>query len=160
MVVINPGYVLGPVFNARHGKASPIIVRNMMVGKMPACPKIHLGLVDVREVATAHVEARERPSVSGRYVVVHEGRWLREIAATLKGMYPDRKISTRAMPNLLMHLAALMDPALDRAMLRRLLGRAVRFDNGRSRAGLGLVYRPIDDTLKDTVDSMALSGQI
>ena len=155
VVVINPGYVLGPVFNTRHSKASPIIVRNMLRGKMPVCPKIHLGLVDVREVATAHVEALERETVSGRYVVVHESRWLREIAAALRVICPDRKISSRTMPNVLMYLASIIDSTIDRAMLRRLLGRAVQFDNGRSRADLGLVYRPIEETLKDTVDSMA-----
>ena len=160
VVVINPGYVLGPIFNARHAKASPIIIRDIMREKMPACPKLHLGLVDVREVATAHVEALERPDANGRYVVVNEGRWMRDIAIALRGAHPDRKISTRVIPNLALHLVAFLDKRLDRATLRRLLGREVRFDNRRSIADLGLSYRPIDETLKATVDSMKLAGQI
>ena len=160
VVVINPGYVLGPVFNGRHSKASPIIVRNMLTGKMPACPRIHLGLVDVREVADAHVAALEDPSASGRYIVVNEGRWIRDIALTLKEMFPDREIATRRMPNLLMYLAAFFDPTLDRATLRRVLGRAVAFDSSRSQAELGLTYRPLRETLKDTVQSMTLAGLV
>jgi nucleoside-diphosphate-sugar epimerase len=159
-VVINPGYVLGPIFNARHAKASPIIVREIMRGKMPACPKLHLGLVDVREVATAHAEAVERADAAGRYVVVHEGRWMRDIAIALRRSHPDRKISTRVIPNFLLHLLAFLDKRLDPGTLRRLLGREVRFDNRRSIAGLGLDYRPIDETLKATVDTMKITHQI
>ena len=37
----------------------------LISGSMPACPKIHMGIVDVRDVAKAHIFAMKEEKTDG-----------------------------------------------------------------------------------------------
>jgi dihydroflavonol-4-reductase len=52
----NPGFVIGPLLN-KQGGASQDIVTQIMKGKLPGLPPIHFPVVDVRDVADAHIKA-------------------------------------------------------------------------------------------------------
>lgn len=157
-VFINPSLVIGPVYTKAHAKASPSVIRDLFSGTFPACPQMHFGLVDVREVATAHVEAALRPTVSGRIILSAESWWMQDMAKALKAAWPDRKIKTGKLPNLVMRVVALFDKRVSSAVMKNLLGRACNYDNQRGRALLDLVYRPVSDSLRDTVESMLAGG--
>ena len=153
-VSINPVLVAGPVYNQRHTRASPMVVRDLLVGAFPACRQFSFGIVDVREVAWAHAEAMTHKSPSKRYILCNESRWMVEISRTLAELYPHCKIPTSKLPNFLMYLLAIFDKRLSFANLRNLLGQATKFDNSRSVNELEVKYRPIRETLKDCCDSM------
>ncbi|MCB9527987.1 MAG: NAD-dependent epimerase/dehydratase family protein [Myxococcales bacterium] len=158
VVALLPSMVFGPVFTRDHLRTSPGVLRDLLVGTFPAVPRIHLNVVDARDVALAHALAVEKPGVAGRFIVSREGRWMRELALDLARLCPAYKIRTGALPDLLMYAAAVFDPRLSLRTARRLLGRAARFDNRRSREVLGLDYRPLDETLRDAVESMVALG--
>ena len=48
--VINPGFIMGPC-RPTPGFTSGEIIKKMMIGEMPSVPSVHVGCVDVRDVA-------------------------------------------------------------------------------------------------------------
>ena len=61
--MINPGTMLGPLWNGDPGTSGEI-VRRMLRGAMPMTPNIILDFVDVRDVAAAHVAALRDPAAA------------------------------------------------------------------------------------------------
>jgi nucleoside-diphosphate-sugar epimerase len=53
---VNPGLVVGPLLVKAEG-ASQKYISNLLTGQFPSVPKIYLPLVDVRDVADAHILA-------------------------------------------------------------------------------------------------------
>jgi nucleoside-diphosphate-sugar epimerase len=155
LVTIQPAYVLGPLYTTTHMRSSPTLMRDLLLGNFPMAPRFSFGVVDVRDVADAHVNALELPNASGRYMINHQSMWVREMALLLKQAFPDNKrIPTRNMPNFLMYIAALFDKRLSFSFLRRNLGTRSQFDNSKSINELGITYRNINDTIIDTGKSM------
>ena len=153
LVVMNPGFVQGPVLARAHRKSSPAFVRGLMMRSQPACPRIHFSLVDVRDVALAHVNAFERAEAKGRYLLVKGGLWMREMAKILAPKFPDYPVPTLPLPAPLVYVAALFDKRMSFDYLRRSLGKATRFDGSRAPKELGFTYRPLEQTLIDTAQS-------
>lgn len=160
LVVINPGMVMGPVFNKRHSRASPIFVRDILRKANPAHPKICLPIVDARDVAFAHLAAYRRPDATGRHIVASENRWIREIAETLTAEYPDRGLRTSELPNVVVKLAATFSKHLDRHLIADTLGRRPQYDGSHAPSALGFTYRDVDETLLETARSMVSLGLV
>ncbi len=77
LVVINPGMVLGPVLGHEIG-TSVAVVRNLLKGNYPALPKFAVPVVDVRDVADAHVQALSVAAAAGeRFLIAGEALPLR-----------------------------------------------------------------------------------
>ena len=158
LVTINPVVVFGPAYTKAHTKGSNAFLRDLISGGYPAAPPIHLGVVDVREVATAHAEALERPDANGRHLLCAGGRWIAELAQILRREFPDYKVPTRSLPALAMYAAAIFDKRLSLSMVRRLANNPVMVDNSRSKSALGICYRPVEDSVRDAVNSMVGGG--
>lgn len=157
-VAINPVLVLGPVFTEAHVRTSVGVFRDLLVGTFPAVPRLFFNVVDVRDVALAHVRAVERDDVDGRFILSHSGLWMRELAQHIARVCPEYRIKTGRLPDAAMWLVALVDPRVTFATLRMLLGREARVDNRRSREVLGVEYRDLDETLRDTARSLVEQG--
>jgi dihydroflavonol-4-reductase len=68
--VVNPVGVFGPVLGPDYS-SSIAIIKMLMDGAMPAAPKIHFGLVDVRDVADLHIRAMTSAAANGeRFIAV------------------------------------------------------------------------------------------
>ena len=145
---VNPVMVYGPVLAPAHLRASPIFVRNMLLGKMSLLPRINMGVVDVRDVADAHVAAVEDEQAPARRLLCAGNRWLSDIARALQPRYPGRKISSREIPNLLLYLYSYFDDRMTPAMAREMAGVVPQYD------GSGWRYRDLDQTILDTAESM------
>lgn len=158
LVTINPTFVLGPLYIRSHIRSSPAIVRDLLRGKFPLVPNFHFGIVDVRDVAIAHAEALRREDASGRHLLDGRGLWLREMAAILRATYPDRRIPRLPMPDVAMYLLAAFDKRLTWNFLRRNLGVARRLDNHRSIERLGIQYRSVGESVRDTARCLVDNG--
>jgi nucleoside-diphosphate-sugar epimerase len=158
LVALNPVVVMGPLKVRAHNRSSPNMLRDLVTGKMPGCPRFFLNLVDVRDVATAHVRALEQPEARGRYLLHAEGLWMQEMARLVRPHFPALPIRTRRLPDLALYAAALFDKRLTWRWLRRNLGEVTRVDATRSKKELGLEYRPIEQTLVDTCQSFVELG--
>jgi len=113
----------------------------------------------VRDVADALVTGAET-GTNGRFILNKQSMWMREMAQTLKPLYPRLKIRTWQLPDLVMYLAPLFEKRLSFDFLKRNLGRMDRVDNSKARLELGLSLRPVEQTLRDTVDSMIDGGYL
>jgi len=70
--VINPGGIFGPILIKSFGTTVGII-KSMLSGDMPGIVDASVMVVDVRDVARAHIIAMEKPECNGkRYILVGE----------------------------------------------------------------------------------------
>lgn len=161
VVSILPGYVVGPVYTQEHLRSSPTLLRDLFTGKFPMAPRFNFGTVDVRDVADAHVNALEIPQASGRYLLSSVNMSVLEMAQIMKQHFPHRtKIPQRNMPNFLMYLIALFDKRVNFAFLRRNLDQVSLFDHTRSVEELKICYRPKEQSIIDTCQSMLDGGLV
>ncbi|MBV8663748.1 MAG: hypothetical protein JO107_11655, partial [Hyphomicrobiales bacterium] len=65
LAVINPSLILGPLLDEDPG-TSAIAVTRLLNGTVPAAPRLAFAIVDVRDVAAAHVAALADPKAGGR----------------------------------------------------------------------------------------------
>merc|ERR1719491_1516863 len=65
---INPSMVFGPALAKPHAKASPYVFRQALYGNPQ--PNLPYSVVDVRDVAKAHVEAMLRPEANGKRFIL------------------------------------------------------------------------------------------
>ncbi len=160
LTCILPSLVLGPVLAEQHLRTSPAVLVELLKGAFPGVPDLHFGVVDVRDVALAHVRAMEVERPSERYVCSAASAALRDMARTLREVAPHAKVPTRALPDVLLYATALFDPRLTFGFLRKNLGRAPRFDNARIRRELGVDFRPVPETVADTARSIVEGGYL
>ncbi|MZR31236.1 NAD-dependent epimerase/dehydratase family protein [Sneathiella litorea] len=152
--VINPGFVLGPMIDP-DTSASHEVVRRLMAREVPGLPNIGFSLVDVRDVATAHVIALTHKSAPGnRYICVAESLSFREIARRLHLHLSDRnyRIPQRPVPDWLVRALALFSPTF-RLIVSR-LGPATKFDTSRIRQHFDWTPIPMSQSITETADSM------
>jgi len=146
LTVINPALVYGPPLDARYGTSLALIER-LLRGRDPAMPRLANSVVDVRDVAEAHVRAFANTATMGmRIPVANETLWFREVAEAVKADFPDRKIATREAPDLLMRAMGIFDPAI-RSIVPA-LGRFDRVSNLRARQVLGMSLIPAREAVR------------
>lgn len=112
LAVINPGVILGPLLDDDAGTSGQMVLR-LLNGSVPAAPKLHLGFVDVRDVAAMHVAAMTSPAAGGHRHIASEGNFsFMDLANMLRSAFPDyaRKIPRYELPNWLVRLYGLFDP--------------------------------------------------
>lgn len=165
LVVINPFLVIGPSLTASLNTSNSAI-RNLLNGTYPGILAIAWGLVDVRDVSTAHIRAFEVPEASGRHLCCNVTRSMREVAQILRDQgqgerypLPSRSLDG-ALGTLLVRLFATFESPGTRSYLRTHLGRAPKFDNTKIREQLGVQFRPIEDSLRDLVPDLEQWGHL
>jgi nucleoside-diphosphate-sugar epimerase len=158
LTAVHPSFVLGPVLAKAHLKSSPSAIRTLLRRQYPACPNLSFAVVDVRDVAAAHAQALEVESPAPRYIVTSEPLFMPEMARILKKHFPDKPIPTRKMPDLVMYLAPLVDKRLSFGFVRRNLGKQRVLSNDRARRELGLTFRPAEESIVATAQTLLDAG--
>lgn len=155
---INPVTVVGPVLGADYSHSIRLI-RGMLEGQ-PGNPRINSGFVDVRDLADLHVRAMTHESASGeRFIAIAgESMWLAEVAQVLKARMgrAARHVSTRVLPNWLVRLGALRDPALRGSL--PLLGLNLNATSKKAMSMLGWSPRPREEGIVATAESLVRLG--
>ena len=161
LVVINPGFILGPSLSRRVDATSVTLLRRLLAGEFSTgVPGLSFGVVDVREVARAHFEAAVREQVYGRHIVVSTQASLLEFAQTVDRLYPGmHPVPQKEVPKWLLYLLA---PKLELSWryIRRNVGIPLRYDNRKSKEALALFYRPLEETLEDHRDQLVADGLV
>ena len=157
--VINPVGVFGPVLGADYS-ASILIVQRMMDGAMPGAPKLYFGAVDVRDVADLHIRAMTHPAAKGERFLAVAGDFMSmlEIAKVLKARMgaSAKRVPTRQLPNWLLHVAALRDPAIK--LILPELGKVKNATNEKARRVLGWAPRSNEEAVAATAESLVRLG--
>eukprot|EP01043_Picozoa_sp_COSAG02_P010507 COSAG02_NODE_370_length_23672_cov_318.104738_10_plen_226_part_00 len=179
-----------------HTKASPSFLRDFLYGNKK--PDAWISVVDVRDVARAHLLALRKPEAAGeRYIVALDksAARLSQLAAATAEALPEYAIKPRMTPGWQVSMflnwhwlcgalvaggvgtviattrskgyvpsviagavgvfaLALLYKFAPKPYLKKVLQTEVRFNAEKSRSELGLTYRPMEETLRDTAHSM------
>jgi nucleoside-diphosphate-sugar epimerase len=153
--VVNPVLVCGPVLGADYA-TSILVVQKMLAGRMPGCPRLSFGLVDVRDVADLHLRAMLHPAASGERFLAVAGDFLSmlEIATVLRRRLgaAARKVPTRELPDWLVHAAALWDPAVRQILPE--LGKPKNATAAKAQRVLDWKPRSNEDAIVATAESL------
>lgn len=156
LVTVNPGLVLGPLLRAER-TTSVEVVRLLLAREVPAVPRLGFAVVDVRDVATAHRLAMERPEAAGnRYIVAGEHLWMGEIARVLA--QAGHRVPTRHLPYPLMWLMARFDRTVRLAL--GYVGTPALVSADKARVELGWSTRPARVSIVDTAESLVRFGVV
>jgi nucleoside-diphosphate-sugar epimerase len=157
--VVNPVGVFGPVLGP-DTSTSIMIVQRLMDGALPGLPQMAFGVVDVRDVADLHLRAMTEPRAKGERFLATAGDFMtfREIAVTLKSRLgaAARRVPTRELPNWLLRVASLADPAVRQIVPE--LGKAKNGTSDKVRRLLGWAPRSREDALAATAESLMRLG--
>ena len=162
LVVINPSLVLGPGLNPNATSESFNLLRQLGDGRMKTgAADIAIGIVDVRDVAQAHVNAAFFPDAKGRHIVSGHNASLPLMARALLPAYDAFPVPRRTLPKWLVWLVGpLADSTVTRKFVSRNVGYPWKADNGKSVRELQMTYRPMQVSVQEMFQQMIDSGQI
>ena len=157
LVTLCPCLVVGPVQNGRRNTSIEPI-RRLLAGQIPAVPHLAWNIVDVRDVAAAHVAALTSKNAAGhRYLLRADSRWMMDIAKNLARDFSDRaSVPTRAAPGWLLWVMSFWDGGAARVVGD--LGKQIRMDSSDAKAALD--FDPIDPdvSIRDCAESLYAHG--
>ncbi|MDZ4381751.1 MAG: NAD-dependent epimerase/dehydratase family protein [Parvibaculum sp.] len=151
MVAINPGLILGPSLTPSSDSGSLFLLDELLSGYFfYGAPDFAFTYVDVRDVALAHLCAAINENANGRYILAErEMISLLEMARIIRPCHRRPWLLPRyPVPNWTIRI---LGPffGLTQDYIRNHLGIRFTVDNRRSIEDLGIVYRPVEETLRD-----------
>ncbi|HRC57809.1 MAG TPA: hypothetical protein PKU97_17860 [Kofleriaceae bacterium] len=151
---INPGLVLGPILSA-DVNTSAELVRKLLKRELPGCPNVGWAMVDVRDVAAAHVAALTAPEAPGkRFIAAIEHASMLDVATILADKYAARgyRVPTGKIPGWLMKVVSLWDKTARLAVQE--LGLRQDLSTKQTRELLDWKPRPLAEMVTAMADSM------
>lgn len=158
LAVVNPGLVLGPILSADYGTSGEV-VKKLMDRDFPAIPNLNWAVVDVRDVAAAHLAAMTTDGAAGfRHILALGNRSMRDLAQVLAAHVNPKgyRVPTGNLPSFLLKIIAWFDPAV-RLVLND-LDTQQNVDNTRMREVLGIEPRGLEEMTVSMADSLIEHG--
>ena len=159
LAAVNPVGVFGPVLGPDYS-TSILVVKRLLDGAMPGCPDFWFGVVDARDVADLHLKAMTDPAARDeRFLATAEDFVsVLHIAQILKEGARDaaRRVPTRPLPNWLMRVVGLFDPAVKLVLSE--LGKHKNATNEKAHRLLGWTPRSPRDAVLATAQSLLELG--
>ena len=120
------------------------------------------GVVDVRDLADAHVRAAFTPEAKGRYIISGHNTDLPAMAGTLLEKFgDDYRLPQRILPKWLVWLVG---PTANKALTRKIVSRNMGLpwiaDHSKSVNELGVHYRPLAESMNEFFQQMVDSGLV
>ena len=161
LVTMLPVAVMGSIMGTDIS-GSNHIVQNMLNGGMPGFARIYLPIVDVRDVASAHILAMETPDAAGQRFLISSGpvMALAEVGKTLKTHLGEsaKHVPTREIPNAAVRLGAVANAQM-RAILPD-LDYKKQLTNEKAKRVLGWTPRDSHDAIVAAGESMVRKGLV
>ncbi|KAK6731179.1 hypothetical protein RB195_007564 [Necator americanus] len=163
LTVLNPTFIIGPVLSDCENGSATIIGRMMDCRTYLSSPKVSLGIVDVRDVAKAHVEALTRKETDGERILISaRSVWFKDMARWLRREFKKMgySITHSEAPNWILKLYNALKIDIHVAAVVHRVGPELQFDNTKSRELLGLTYTDVRKSLIEMVHSMIQYGMV
>jgi len=155
MVTIHPSVVFGPPMSKIHLRGSLSFLNALVQRKVPVLIPIQINIVDVRDVAEAHVRALTEGQNAGRYLTVSGDMQFSEISRTLRDEYPELKTPRFTVPYL---IALIFGPLFDRRITlswaRQHLRRKLYWDATPAERELGMSWKPARESVLESVPGL------
>lgn len=162
LVVLNPAFILGPSISSRLDGTSTNFVRQLVNGTFRSgVPDLTYGIVDVRDVARAHLLAASLPEARGRHILSAETCKMIELSGEIKAFFGNKyPLPKRQTAQWWTYLSALFRGTYSWKFLRRNLGYTFELDSSYSVTDLHMEYRPVRETLVDQVKDLEVRGLV
>ncbi|KAG8387663.1 hypothetical protein BUALT_Bualt02G0044800 [Buddleja alternifolia] len=139
VVVVNPGTVMGPIIPPALN-ASMLMILRLLQGCTDLYEDFFIGSVHVKDVALAHILVYENTSATGRHICVEATSHYGDFAAKVAELYPEYNVP---------RLPKDTQPGLLRSK-----------DASKKLLDLGLQFIPMDQIIKDSVESLRSKGYL
>jgi len=163
LVTINPALVIGPATSDTQTSESFALIAGFGDGRLKTgVPDFNIGMVDVRDVAEAHMRAAFVPEAEGRYITFNKTISFFDAGQILRAKFGDSwPFPKRVMPKWLIWLVGpFIDKSITRRMVARNMGHPWDADNSKSRRELGMEYRALDGALTEMFQQLIDTGRI
>jgi nucleoside-diphosphate-sugar epimerase len=145
LIALNPSFITGPSLSTRTDGESTKLIKDLLEGaysvngtKGGSC----IGMIDVRDVASAHASAITNPLAYGRYILSSDqGISHIDVASYLKA---DPKLANLPIPE---HAES---PTTYRP----------HFDAGKAVRHLGLLRRPVSESVVEAAHELLAKGLV
>ncbi len=164
IVIVNPTAPVGP----HDVKPTPTgkIILDFLNGAMPAFIDTGLNLVDVRDVATGHLQAAENGRIGERYILGAENLTLSNILQRLSAI-TGRPAPTTQLPYAVAYAAGVVTTAFAQLTGKpplapldavKMAKKKMFVTHAKAERELGFVPCPVDDALTSAVDWFRANG--
>lgn len=160
LAVVNPGYVMGPVLSGAQCTSTEVVKR-LLERNMSLVPKLNFYVVDVRDVANAHIKAMTSQEASGkRHLLVTDNMWMKEIAVILAAEFKSQgyNVPTTNCPNAMLNIMGMFNKSIK--MIIPQCNKVIKFDNTRMKETLGITPRDLKETIIDMAYSLIEAGLV
>ena len=160
LTTINPSVILGPVLERDYG-ISPVLILRLLEGGLPALPRFGTSIVDVRDVAAAHVSALTAEGAAGERFLVGGGFMnYHEIADVLRRTHPTqtKRLTRLTVPSWAVRLFALFDRESRGVLIELDQHRSIVSD--KAKRILGWKPRTEEEAIRATADSLLQLGLV
>lgn len=160
MAVINPGFVMGPSLSKRKDSTSIDLMISLLSGKFKqGVPEMYFAMVDVRDIAQAHIYAAFNTEVKARHIVANKVIPMLEMAQLLNENFSQYPLPSKQVPKFLMYLTA---PFLGFTWkyISKNVGKPIKIDNSYSKKNLKINYRTLQETLTEHAQQLIDDGLV
>ncbi|MGL1887193.1 MAG: NAD-dependent epimerase/dehydratase family protein [Reichenbachiella sp.] len=153
MAVLNPALCIGPSLTTYSKSGSFDFIKELSNGHYSTgVPDLSVPLVDVRDVAQAHIFAAQDEYATGRFMLVKEVKTMMEIASTLKNKFGEAfPFPTKILPTKALYFLGFLQ-GYSRKFVVGNIGKPLAFDNTKSRHELGVYYKSVEDAAIEMLD--------
>ena len=156
---INPGYVFGPsLINTDFSSGD--IIRQLLTGELLALPRLHMPIVDVRDVAMAHLRAMETDaSDAQRYICCSaQHLWIEDVSKILVTEFSKYgyKVTTRKLWYIAFKVASICDDQATNIL--PMWNKEGTFHNDKIIKELGIEFKTPEEAIIQMAYSLIKSG--
>jgi len=164
LVVLNPCMVIGEAIGPGLNSSNQVI-RDLLSGTYPGIMALNFCMVDVCDVAKAHVLALDKDDAEGRYICFSEAMTMGEIVNFLREAgYSNYRLPKHDMSagwiSSMVKLLSYTQPSGAGDFIRSHLGKTMRISNSKICAELGIEFRPVCETLLEAVEDLIRQGHL
>lgn len=154
LVVINPGFILGPSLSKRADSTSINLMIQLYSGKFrTGVPAGDQAIVDVRDVAKAHILAGLTPTAKGRHIAAAFQEDFLKMVNPIRKKYPNYPLPKSYAPKWLFKLIGPL-MGFSRKYVDRNVGYDVIFDNSYVKKDLDMDFIPLEETITDHFEQL------
>jgi dihydroflavonol-4-reductase len=131
------------------------VIGRLLQGRLPGIPRLAFEIVDVHDLADAHIRAMTSEEAAGqRFIAVGDFMWMGDIARVLRAKLGGsaRKVPAPRLPDFVLRVVARFDP--ETRAIEPGLGRKNRQTAEKARRVLGWQPRPAAETVVDCAESL------
>lgn len=159
LVTIHPGLVLGPSLTTASKSGTFKTMGSFTDFSLATgAPALDMAVVDVRDVARAHIAAGFTPEAHGRYITSSETMSMLDMGKALRARFGYRpSFPLTIAPKPLVKLVAPI-AGMTRKFIELNVGYPLRFDNSRTVKELGITFRPGRESVTEQFQQLIDDG--